>query len=238
MLQNAYKLANGYCLQRSFIETDYRSKKKKFLKKFKTMKCGNCDIKYDHEIPLKPCTSCMKVQFCSKKCQKLHWNCGHNKICDKEWERLDCVVLFKQNEQGLGYSDNNRKGLGIELKSNDCEKHSEYERDCDKCIPYYLQVVDTYKYIDKVKNGDDIIAPKCLTLKIHFPLRRPFYFEIKRSKEITKKELMKTVYNSYKHIYKEEDETTTEYREDPFFYNRGSSNGKYGIGGWHLHHLT
>ena len=66
MLQNAYKLANGYCLQKSFIETDYIYKKRKFFKKFKTLTCGNCNLKYDGKSPLRPCVSCMKIQFCSK----------------------------------------------------------------------------------------------------------------------------------------------------------------------------
>ena len=32
VLQNAYKLANGYFLQKSFIESDYKIMKRKFIK--------------------------------------------------------------------------------------------------------------------------------------------------------------------------------------------------------------
>ena len=120
--------------------------------------------------------------------------------------------------------DNNRKcTFEIEVES-ECDKHGEYEPNCDKCIPYCMQIAATHEYINKVKNGNDIIAPKSMTLKIDFPLKRPFLFGNQKIKENYTKEFMRTVCNIYKHIYKEEDETASKCRGyGAAYFNRGKT---------------
>ena len=61
--QTAYKLANGYILQKSFIESDYKMEKEEFIQKFKNWRCdnNNCNAQYRRRTPLKPCVGCMKV---------------------------------------------------------------------------------------------------------------------------------------------------------------------------------
>ena len=193
-LQTAYKLANGYILQKSFIESDYKIQRRKFIKEFKKLTCDNidCNIKYDRKSPLKPCVGCMKVQFCSKKCQKSHWNAGHHKDCDKGWENMGCSMLCVNN-------------IGVEIKENivdiliqdHCKKHDESTEDCMDCmsksdIPF-IRIIDYQDHINKLRNGDDIVAPKRVILKFDYGLKEPRFVEIKRSKELCRKEMVKTV---------------------------------------------
>src|ERR1019366_2063984 len=37
--------------------------------------CGNC------KLPVKQCTQCKNVSYCSKKCQKKDWLSGHKQLC-------------------------------------------------------------------------------------------------------------------------------------------------------------
>lgn len=73
---------------------------------------------------------------------------------------------------------------------------------------------------------------KTLKCTINYPLSKPCIFDItipKRGFPIN--DIIESVINKYKEIYKEEDETLTELSESPFLLNRGVSNGKYGIWG-------
>lgn len=45
--------------------------------------CGNCKAKENKQGgPLLTCSRCMKKKYCSKDCQKVHWN-KHKIICEK-----------------------------------------------------------------------------------------------------------------------------------------------------------
>eukprot|EP01084_Bolivina_argentea_P131714 232457_1 len=58
----------------------YKSEQIKLRKKCKKMKCSNCDKK-----GLKSCIGCMKISYCSRKCQKKHWKYKHKYECRKKW---------------------------------------------------------------------------------------------------------------------------------------------------------
>ena len=48
-------------------------------------KCANCVIfgwkQVDPTIPLKRCTGCYKISYCSKECQVEHWHKVHRRHC-------------------------------------------------------------------------------------------------------------------------------------------------------------
>ena len=43
---------------------------------------------------LKACSGCMKVGYCSKKCQKIDWNKRHRFKCDRSWNRDNLSVVL------------------------------------------------------------------------------------------------------------------------------------------------
>eukprot|EP01084_Bolivina_argentea_P295163 508095_1 len=43
--------------------------------------CYNCGI----HCKLKACVGCMIAVYCSRKCQKIHWNIEHRNQCNKSW---------------------------------------------------------------------------------------------------------------------------------------------------------
>ena len=204
-LQTAYTLANGYILQKSFIQTDYKIKKRKFIKKLKKSKCDNCNIKYQ-SVSLKPCFGCCKVAYCSKKCQKIHWNKIHNKQCDKEWEGMHCVSLIKNDSKFIKHHKEEIYFEGISIIHPDPD-------------------------IDLIQNKKETVAEKTVILKVIYPCIHTFLFEIKRTKDITNIEMAKAVCNIYKQIYQREQETATikeiEMKSDGT--ERNTTNGIYGI---------
>merc|ERR1711971_145770 len=83
VLRCAYKLANGYIFP-SFVNVNYLKKQRKYRRKYERMRCRHCD---KHMVDLKCCSLCMKVVYCSKKCQKIDWKQEHRKECDKSWQQ-------------------------------------------------------------------------------------------------------------------------------------------------------
>eukprot|EP01084_Bolivina_argentea_P316078 547804_1 len=77
-LKRAYKLC---CVEKdisilpSFVQTSYPKKQRSFMNKLNKIKCGYCAIK--NGIELRSCTGCMKVMYCNKRCQKMHWKSRH-----------------------------------------------------------------------------------------------------------------------------------------------------------------
>ena len=244
ILQTAYKLANGYFLQKSFIETEYKTLKRQFIKKLKELTCDgiDCNVKYQRKSPLKPCVGCLKYQFCSKKCQKIHWNAGHNKKCDKEWEREFCswsddLIEDKKNVQETekeiivsGYLRHLQNEISIEIidgvrltiaKFYDVEGNGKitFEMEIPEStdIPYpisdnlmakmmkqrksLIPIAGFRHFKDKLMNEYEIVAPKTFILKLEYQLQSSYLLEIKRSKALTRKELFKTVCESYIKIY-------------------------------------
>lgn len=80
-----------------------------------------------------------------------------------------------------------------------------------------------YKEIEDVSLEETTTA-----LKIDYPLKNP---AIKIIKYSSLYELIDEIRRVYKEVYKEEDETMTEYHPSGIPLNRGWSNGKYGIWG-------
>eukprot|EP01084_Bolivina_argentea_P196256 336448_1 len=72
----------GKYITPSFINEDYRKNKKVIMGYLSTRLCGQC---LNKGKKLKSCTGCMKTVYCSRICQKKHWNHIHRKQCDKYW---------------------------------------------------------------------------------------------------------------------------------------------------------
>ena len=83
ILKSARKLCGKYMLP-SFVNKEYRQKKKEIKQKLEIMNCFGCKQKGK---ALKCCTGCMKAYYCSKKCQKRHWRKSHRKKCKYIWTR-------------------------------------------------------------------------------------------------------------------------------------------------------
>ena len=138
----------------------------------------------------------MKVQFCSKKCQKSHWNAGHHKDCDKEWQNIRCS--WSVNDSGNMKASKYREEDIIDIMIEDhCDKHDKSTDDCKDCmsksyIPF-IPIVDYESHIDKLRNAEDIVAPKRFTLRVDVLMTDGIFLEINRSKEISRKEMVKTV---------------------------------------------
>eukprot|EP01084_Bolivina_argentea_P053057 97407_1 len=93
----------------SFVLRKYPRLRKKINRKIKNLKCSFCKRKNNDGIQLKPCKSCMETVYCSKYCQKKHWNMteGHKKMCAHKWNgeivlNIKNVCEFMlQNELGF-----------------------------------------------------------------------------------------------------------------------------------------
>eukprot|EP01084_Bolivina_argentea_P018577 34545_1 len=82
----SFQLANGYMKHKMVAKIrnqKYHFKRK--LRKIKCIICGNVRIR-------KICSGCMKVNYCSKKCQKCHWNNDHRNSCNRLWNQLYHVL--------------------------------------------------------------------------------------------------------------------------------------------------
>ena len=66
---------------KSFYENDYYEYKALLNYKLNDTECAYCGEKYNGESELKACKGCIKVIYCSKHCQKRHWNI-HTGECD------------------------------------------------------------------------------------------------------------------------------------------------------------
>eukprot|EP01084_Bolivina_argentea_P278209 475170_1 len=99
VLRCCYKLCKGYLLP-SFVETKYWKKRTLIKEKIKKLTCFNCGkSNEDCGLNMKTCTGCMTATYCSKKCQKFHWNKHHKNQCDGIWttSEFPFYFLLKQN---------------------------------------------------------------------------------------------------------------------------------------------
>eukprot|EP01084_Bolivina_argentea_P038909 71925_1 len=93
-LRSAYKLCyvcDGKHISPSFVLKHYFRKKVMIKQQIQKMRCFNCN----QRSKLSSCTGCMKVMYCSKRCQKIHWKKIHRKMCGKSWSNT--FIAMKQN---------------------------------------------------------------------------------------------------------------------------------------------
>ena len=45
--------------------------------------CACCGARASKQVPVKACTGCHRVAYCSRKCQASHWKKGHRKLCPR-----------------------------------------------------------------------------------------------------------------------------------------------------------
>ena len=45
--------------------------------------CACCGARATKQVPVKACTGCHRVAYCSRKCQASHWKKGHRKLCPR-----------------------------------------------------------------------------------------------------------------------------------------------------------
>eukprot|EP01084_Bolivina_argentea_P155380 270767_1 len=93
-LKAAYKICyvhDGKHISPSFVLKGYVKKKELIKKQMQKMVCFNCKLR----TKLRSCSGCMKVMYCSKRCQKIHWKCIHCETCDKSWSNT--FIVIKQN---------------------------------------------------------------------------------------------------------------------------------------------
>ena len=59
--------------------------------------CGNTCADTRCSTKHKACSGCMKLVYCSRGCQKKHWNCQHRRRCDQSWlsiyKALKIIIL-------------------------------------------------------------------------------------------------------------------------------------------------
>ena len=249
-LLNAFKLANGFILQTSFIDDDFKKQKQRFLRQLRRLVCSNplCKVKYTSRR-LRVCNGCMDSAYCSVECQKMHWNGGHSAECG-EWERTPCAWSDVRSRDG-------RSTKPIEFETankfadfqfnGECEEHKEDNEQCARCRECFdgamVHIADPTRDLDILRNSTQIVASNRATQQIGYPLRKTYLFEIKRRKPISRRQFVKIICNLYRRIYDEEDETAAVKYQwnnllDPSFQerkvvllNRHHTNGRYGIWG-------
>ena len=93
-LKNARKICfmkNGEHIAPSFVKRECTEMKRNLEAKMKGMRCGYCARIGNSD--LRPCTGCMKLAYCDKRCQKKHWNREHQDSCARTWR------VYYQNPQ-------------------------------------------------------------------------------------------------------------------------------------------
>jgi hypothetical protein len=105
------------------------------------------------------------------------------------------------------------------------------------------RVDDPTKFIDNLKNPDQIIIPyQKIRVRFDFPLTYEFNQSFKSITEsgFTIRQLATLVSQRYHIIYDVEDKTTTMIirRATPFPLNRSTTNGEYGIWGYNIEDLV
>ena len=85
-LKNARRICfmkNGEHIAPSFVKSECSKMKRILEAKIKGMRCGYCARIGNSD--LLPCTGCMKLAYCDKRCQKKHWNREHRDSCARTW---------------------------------------------------------------------------------------------------------------------------------------------------------
>eukprot|EP01083_Nonionella_stella_P152075 486984_1 len=87
LLRCSFKLCSGYIVDETMKEEEQMERIGELSEIWWETECGYCDaIAENHKH--KACTGCMKVVYCSRKCQKMDWNEYHRNECDKSWRSI------------------------------------------------------------------------------------------------------------------------------------------------------
>eukprot|EP01084_Bolivina_argentea_P232148 391331_1 len=88
LLRYAYKLSYGFIEIGGWDDDKYQENLDKLNDIWWNLKCENCGLIAVDSIKHKICTGCMKIGYCSRFCQKIHWNQVHRYECSKTWISL------------------------------------------------------------------------------------------------------------------------------------------------------
>eukprot|EP01084_Bolivina_argentea_P098930 177850_1 len=94
-LNAAYKLCGKYFMS-GFVQMDYNRYTKSLKRTITLLKCDNCSRSNNDihiRIRYKCCTGCMRVFYCTRKCQKIHWSLHKNR-CNKTWKWLYPAIKY------------------------------------------------------------------------------------------------------------------------------------------------
>ena len=102
-----------------------------------------------------------------------------------------------------------------------------------------ISIENADQYLSQLIDADKIVLnEKKIRLIIDYPLKKPVSFDLQNDKGFTRRDLILTIQEKYKQVYKEEEESADtkpiplEKREG--LINRNETNGKYGIWGHDL----
>jgi len=124
------------------------------------------------------------------------------------------------------------KEINFKVKTSDLENFPAGEMT-------FIELGEANDLLKKIIGKDEVVIKNTTaTLIIDYPLNKPFTLKMLSKKGFTRAMLLKTIVDSYKRIYKEEETTatvkTTPADQRPIM-NRNQTNGKYGVWG---HDLT
>lgn len=63
---------------------EHREKLESLERAIEELQCDRCGARNSSERCLYPCSGCLKVWYCSKRCQKIQWKKLHRERCDKK----------------------------------------------------------------------------------------------------------------------------------------------------------
>ena len=84
--QEICRKSHCLCFQREAKHTVMAAAGREIVGDFLDSKCANCllfgwEQPDPSSLPLKRCTGCQKVKYCSKECQEEHWKKVHKRHC-------------------------------------------------------------------------------------------------------------------------------------------------------------
>jgi len=91
---------------------------------------------------------------------------------------------------------------------------------------------------EPILNGTDMVTyEEFISILFTYPLSNSVMFTSYKRGGFTREDFFDAIRSGYKNIYHDEDEATTCEEKNPFLFNRGSTDGPYGIWGHDLEDL-